>query len=489
MKKYIVLFLTGCIISLNTFSQSIGVTDFMRLNPYASLSNPAYFIPYNGYVGIPGAANINFNMWNTSLIYNNLVETDKNWKPINFTPNKFIKSLHPTNNWFNTNLDLEILGFGFRIKQHFFTFGYRIKMDEQFRYNKDLFAFLLQGNLAQDNNGDYLYTAATPADIAIQPNFNVYQEMSIGFQTQIGKRLYIGARSKMLFGLVNIKTDRFGAKVYSDPIDYTIYGNFDANINVASAVPFYTKDANGDIKLDLDAHTDVNWRRYVANAFSKNLGFAIDLGATYRITQRLRVSAAVTDLGFINWKGTPLNITSKQGEWLKFEGLNANQITDVIENGFSSLLSLDSLFHIVNNNFELNAIKSYNTMLTSKVMLDASFDLTPSNRFIVQFKGYIMGKHFLPQFTVTYNGTFFNAIDVVVSYSMMRNSFDNLGLGLGFRMGPVHLYFGTDNLLAAANVFNIRKANVTAGLLVNFPIKRIQETDLRIVVNEERLDN
>ena len=114
MKKYIFLFLTGLFISLHSFSQSVGITDFMRLNPYSNLGNPAHFIPYNGYVGIPGIANFNFSLYNTGFIYRNLVKTDKNWNPIELTPNKFVNSLHPTSNWLNANLDLEILGFGFQ---------------------------------------------------------------------------------------------------------------------------------------------------------------------------------------------------------------------------------------------------------------------------------------------------------------------------------------------------------------------------------------
>ena len=125
-------------------------------------------------------------------------------------------------------------------------------------------------------------------------------------------------------------------------------------------------------------------------------------------------------------------------------------------------------------------------MLTSKIMLDGYFDLTPSNRFILQFKGYIMGKNFLPQFTVAYNGSFFNVIDVVVSYSMMRKNFANLGLGLGFRMGSVHLYTGTDNILAAVNIFNATRTNATFGLLVNFPTRpKVKEAELRSLFRQK----
>ena len=34
------------------------------------------------------------------------------------------------------------------------------------------------------------------------------------------------------------------------------------------------------------------------------LGFGIDLGASYKVLDNLTVSAAVLDLGYINWKGS-----------------------------------------------------------------------------------------------------------------------------------------------------------------------------------------
>jgi len=495
MKKHIYLFLTIFSFSLSTFSQSVGITDFMRLNPYSNFNNPAYFTPYKGYVGVPGIANFNFSFYNSGLKYKNIIELDAQGFPKTITPNKFFNSLHPTNNWLNTELNLELLGFGFRVEKLFFSFNYRLKFDERFKYSRDLLGFFIPGNLAQKDNGEYLYTKESPAILGISPNINIYQEMSIGFQGQILNRLYIGARPKILFGLINLKTENFQATIYSNPKDYTIYGNYDVSMNIASALPFYTKDANGNINLSLGSllNFENGVMGVVKNVFSKNLGFAIDLGAVYRINQQIRVSASITDLGFIKWKGTPLNISIKplpDGKDYEFAGFTTNQISNFIKNGIN--ISLDS---IINNNFVVQGIDSYNTMLTSKIMADGYFDLTPSNRFILQFKGYIMGKTLLPQFTVAYNGTFFNFIDVVVSYSILPKDYSNLGLGLGLRLGPIHLYAGTDNVLAPLNLLNTSKLNATFGLLIDFPVKaKVKEVRLESIfkkkeVKREQEDN
>jgi hypothetical protein len=477
MKKYLFLIFLYLSISLSSFSQSVGINDFMRLNPYSNFANPAYFVPYNVYVGIPGAANVNFLLYNTGLHYKNLFITNKYGNPKTITPNKFVSKLHKKRNRFNTDANFELLGFGFRVKDYFLSFSYRLRMEENIKYSKDLFGFLFQGNLAQDDKGAYLYTKKSPSVLEFAPNITLYQEMGIGFQGKIFDWLYIGARPKILFGVFNLKTENFNAKVYSNPEDYSIYGNYNVSVNVASVMPFYSKDKNGKINFNMGSLFNFD-NNVLKGAFSKNLGFAIDLGAVYRINQQIRVSVSITDLGFIRWKSKPLNMSIKplaNGADYEFSGFTTDQFINFLQNGVT--INLDS---IVNHNFILAERAPYNTMLTSKIMLDGYFDLTPLNRFIIQFKGFIMGKAFLPQFTIAYNGTFFNMIDVVVSYSMMRKSFANLGVGLGFRLGPAHLYMGTDNVLAPINLFNASKISATFGLLVDLPFKeKVKEAELK----------
>jgi len=482
MKKYIFLFVTVCFFSQNLFSQSLGITDFMRLNPYSSKNNPAYFMPYNGYFGVPFISNFNLYFYNSGLHINKFVKRDKQGTIIGFTPNRFVNSLSK-NNWLNTDINFEMLGFGFRIGKSFFTFSSQFKIEERFRYSKDLFRFLFQGNLAQDSNGKFLYTEATPAVLEISPNLNIYQEISIGFQREILQRLYVGARPKILFGLINFHTDNFQAKIWTNPDDFTIYGNYNVAMKAASVIPFY-KTENDEIILDAASFYD--YRELSRHIFSKNIGFAIDLGAVYRINQQIRLSASITDLGFIRWKGTPLQmgVRSMDVEWKSFSGFNSEQIMNFIRNGFN--FNFDSLINIVNSNLYLEPAKNYTTSLTSKIMLDGYFDLTPSNRFIIQGKGYILGKSFLPQLTLAYNGTFFNVFDVVVSYSMMKRSFANLGVGLGIRIGPLHLYTGTDNVFAAVNLLNAKKINATFGLLFDFPVKtKVKEPELNSLVKKK----
>jgi hypothetical protein len=485
MKKIAFLILTNLFCSFCAFPQSVGVNDFMRLNPYSSLNNPAYFMPYDMYVGIPAASNFNLSYYYSSNLYKNIFETFNDPNRTKLSVEKFLKSLKG-NNWINTELNTELLGFGFRVKDYFFSFSYRLKMDEHFKYTSDLFGFLLQ-----DVNS---YTRISPAEFSMETNVNLYQEMSLGFQGKILDNLYVGARPKLLFGLVNLKTAKLNATIYRDPSNNEVYGSYDADIYGSSIIPLFEREANGKLAFTLDPLRDLDsYSRYAKNAFKQNVGFSIDLGAVYRINQHFRVSASVTDLGFIHWKGSPLN---KQGGTalhmkfgstgdVKFDGYVADQLTNYINSG--NKIDFDSIFGIINSEFIFEEVKSYNTFLTSKIMTDVYFDLDPYNRFIFQCKGYIYGKNFLPTFTFAYNGTFFNAIDVVVSYTMMKKSFANFGVGVGFRAGPFHIYAGTDNLFALLNTVKTTKGSVTFGLVVDTPfLEKVKEPKLKSWFNFEQ---
>jgi len=490
MKK-IALFFCSFVLFQSAFSQTVGITDFMRLNPYSNFNNPAAFVPYNWYVGVPGVSNLNFAYYNSGFSINKLSQMSNNSGnlPVDLFVKKSIKDLSKTS-WLNMNVGAELLGCGFRVPKldnYFFTFSYQIKMEQQLSYSKDLLGLLMQYSLG-GNVEEFFYTRETPATLRLSQNTSIYQEFSLGMQSEVLDNLYVGARTKFLFGMLNMKTNSFSAEVFPDLNDQSIIGKFNIDLDVASVIPFYVKN-NNEILLTSDGLNNFggNFGRSYGKSFSKNAGFAIDLGAVYRINKQFRVSAAITDLGFIRWRSTPLNMTIKSvGDGIiDLKGFSKELMADIVKNGFN--LSLDSLLTLANINFTMRERSAYTTMLTSKIMTDCYFDLNSYTRFILQFKGYIIGKTFLPQFTIAYNGTFFDAIDVVVSYSMMKKSFANLGVGLGFRMGPAHLYLGTDNIIVAAHLLNTAKVNFTAGLLVDFPFKiKHKEAELKSMFKKDK---
>jgi len=54
---------------------------------------------------------------------------------------------------------------------------------------------------------------------------------------------------------------------------------------------------------------------------SKNRGVALDLGAVYQLNNRITFSAAVNDIGYINWKDYTHSYTLND-VYYSFKGLN-----------------------------------------------------------------------------------------------------------------------------------------------------------------------
>ena len=70
-------------------------------------------------------------------------------------------------------------------------------------------------------------------------------------------------------------------------------------------------------------------------------------------------------------------------------------------------------------------------------------------------------------------------IDVIATYSMTKKSYANVGIGLGIRLGPIHLYGGTDNILAVLNPLNSSIINAQFGLIFDWGIKKAKEKKIK----------
>lgn len=469
MKKFILSILILC--SLSIFAQDGTTLHFMRLNPYSNFSNPSSFLQYKGYIGIPAISNINVAVTNTGFHYNTLFGTNTEGVVNTIKLNDFVEKLSKNGNYLNTNIALNIIDFGFRTKHLMVSFSYRIRVDEYFNYNKDLFALPVYGNLKFVGEAN-----------AVKPNLNLclnaYQEFGIGFQAQVSPHVYIGVRPKLLFGIVNAKTQTAQATLYTDPSDYAMKLNYQMDASLRSIVPINISD-NFNVEIDPQALLK-DWK----SAF-KNVGGAIDLGATYRINEHWGVAASVLDLGFVCWNtgqhiyGTIDSSSTRynDGSFL-FNGLTMADIEKIKNDpeGFKNEL----LGYFPLNHETLN--KSV-TALSSRFLVEGYYNLGKYHRFSALFQGRIVNRQFIPSFTVAWNGNFLNIFDLCVNYTIAPHSYTNLGVGIGFNLGVFHIYAATDNLIAICNsksiqrsLLNTNNANVQLGIV--FDWGKVQESKI-----------
>jgi hypothetical protein len=395
-----------------------------------------------------------------AIRYKNLFETNEEGYPTVLTATKFVNSLS-NKNYLGVYDDIELLGFGFRIKDKFFlTVDYRQRANLDFIYSRDVLGLPIYGNMAYSDN---------PADLNLDINLNAYQELGISFRHQVNDKISWGMRPKVLFGIANVNTQNISAQISTDPTDYTISMMYAAALRAAAIVPFsMTFNSQDGFQFNMD--NDV--KRILGNAY-KNVGFGMDLGFTYKFMESLGLSAGVLDLGFINWKTSTVSMSSSLDNAgvlyddgsLTFNGLSQSQIQSLM-NGENVLGMLDTLAEY----FPLDVVPtaSYLTALTPRVVLQADYEFAKHHRLSAATQLRFTKNYFQPSLTLAYDGLFFNSIDVCVAYTLQRHSYDNLGVGLGFNLGYLNIYAGTQNIIAAFSVKNVSQLTATAGVVFNW---------------------
>jgi hypothetical protein len=186
------------------------------------------------------------------------------------------------------------------------------------------------------------------------------------------------------------------------------------------------------------------------------MGLGLDIGATYDITDRIVVSAAITDLGFITWKKDVVNL--KANNQFKFSGLNMldffNGTKTIDELGKDYLDSLKNAFVVSNSK------AAFTTYLPFGISFGASYNVT--KQFSVGLLSYtrVIDKQLREALTLSANINLGNALSTSFSYTATNNRHDNLGAGLAFRAGIVQFYLISDRIPVMWNKIKDKNSSV-----------------------------
>ncbi|MBI5010684.1 MAG: hypothetical protein HZB98_13790 [Bacteroidia bacterium] len=108
----------------------------------------------------------------------------------------------------------------------------------------------------------------------------------------------------------------------NEDYSHTIHADFTANFSGPFNV--YTDNEGNLDSLNFD---DDYFTSFNAFASIENRGFGLDLGATYKLlNDKVLVSAALTDLGYVRWRRDATNLSAK-GQFV-FDGLVQNHRAD-----------------------------------------------------------------------------------------------------------------------------------------------------------------
>lgn len=455
MKKIVfIIFVLALMMGMNAAkAQQVSPVDFMKMNPYQMKSNPAAKLPYESVMSI-AIGNTNLSLQHTGLRYDNFFDFDAQGVPTTLNLRKLANGLNESN-FLGINSETQLFTLYRSIGNGMLTFDWGVKVRGDLRFSDDLFKLLAYGNSVFVGEGN-------PANVDVNLNLNAYREFAVGYQHNINEKLSIGGRAKLLFGLANLATSNANVKLFTDPDSYALC--IVENVGVMASLPRVFTLENGV----LNANGGFIW-----SDLFRNVGLGMDLGVEYRFNKHFGVMAAVNDLGFIRWKLNNVKLESKiedagqfydDGSFL-FNGLDTEQLQLIISDEYYRERFLDTLKQYFP--MELTNADKYTTGLNTNVLLRGYYDIDGKNRFTLQAQGMFYNSGFRPAVTLAYSGSFFKKIDVCASYTVMKDSYDNIGLGLAFNLGVFHIYAASNNVLGLFKPLNTSALDAQVGIVFN----------------------
>ena len=270
MKKLILLSaIFMSFFSLQSFAQNDLTIHSMQIIPQSYYNNPALIPTCNIHVGVPGLSSLYLEGGHTGFNAHNVISINR-FDSVEVDMENFLNKLSK-NNYVYTSVNEEILSFGFKIKKkHYFNFSLTEKMFFRFSYPKDLVEFVYRGN-----------GALLDQDVMIgnlRLNASHYREYAFGYSMDFNEKWNFGARTKLLFGKMNVNTQK------SDISFYTESNFFDITVTSDVVANWCIPEALTDT---LDA-TELDAKEYLLN--KQNFGLGFDLGATYKYNDKLTLA-------------------------------------------------------------------------------------------------------------------------------------------------------------------------------------------------------
>jgi hypothetical protein len=454
-------------ISAAAYAQPEATMYTLRGVPQFTNYNPA-FVPNYKFVFSVGAPSVFASYANNGFSANDALTEQGDSTVVDIA--KFQNAL-AKRNYINVAAEAELLRLGVKMGARLYTnFSVTGKVFTRVMVPKDLTTLFVNGT------ADFINGTAT---LAPELEALAYMETALGASYIVNRKLTVGGRVKFLKGLVNGTTNNTALTLsLADNYAMTVRAEVDAR---TSGIQNFTDD-------DFDIEKD--YKDYL-----KNNGIALDLGATYKVTDKLTVGASMLDLGGINWRNNNYGYTlSGDSANYTFSGIDLNQLVNNNQDYLQE--ELDS----VAKNFEPRdgVIANYRTPLPTKMYFTAQYDL--------KHKFSVSGLFFLEKFRSRFNPGFSLALHkeigrlagVSVSYTATNRDYSNLGLGFNLNLGFFQFYLTGDNLLQAplsyvANggsfkefAYNLQFFNVRTGLNFVFGRTKEQEKSQRPTYNKRK---
>jgi hypothetical protein len=438
---FLIVFL---VLAGESFAQHNQVMYYMNL-PQNHFLNPARRPTNAVYVGLPVLSGIKVNTGNNFFDLSDIILNDPLSDSLitilhpNYNIDDFLATLNEQN-YLEASAAVQLLGVGFNIgKDGYMFIDINDRAEGNLTIPGDLFTLIFKGNES--------FAGSTIDLSSLGGRMQYFREAGIGFSTPISNKLRLGFKGKMLFGVGSVSVDN-NALAISVGEDYA--HSFEADVTVNMSAPLtVTEDADNNIDgIEFnDSELQSTSQQIAYFTGLKNLGFGLDIGAVYDITDRISLSASAVDLGYIKWKDYVNNI-NVQGEF-SFEGLDMTEVVNgdktIDELGQEMLDSLENSIEIT------HTTDPFTTWLSPGLTFGGSYRLNKTFSLGLLSYTKFVGSNVREALTFSGNINLGTAISAGISYTLSSGRYDNLGIGLAARAGIFQLYMVADRIPLAFN--------------------------------------
>ena len=278
-RRLLLILVPGLFACASAFAQNVDqLAFFQRQVPTAYRYNPA-IIGKTGFLGVGGVSlGTRANVGITTFLYEyggqTMTALNKS-VPVDL----FLNKLHP-DNYLVADYRYNLFSYGFFRGDAFHTLELNLRSDAEVTLPKDLFVLLKTGV----RKNTYNFSNA-------RMDSQIYAEIAYGYARKLGDVVSIGARAKLLVGMVS-----GDARISDFHIAWADEGktslSFDASMDVTS----------GQKAKNVGTYLHPEFEPKIPSlSLPSGTGLTFDLGVLITPGDYLTLSASVADLGFLCW--------------------------------------------------------------------------------------------------------------------------------------------------------------------------------------------
>ena len=445
--KYIIILAFWAFYSITAHGQARAPHSlyFMETIPQVSQLNPAHQPRANVYVAFPMLSGFGLDI-TSDIAFSDIFQKQGNnyYTPIEneFDYGKFYKSFGNAIA-FRVGADMDLFGFGFRTRGGYFSFGVSEHLSARFAVPKAFLQIIDEGFPSPPPNSPPRKLDFSTMSI----DGMAYMQFRLGYSYEVNDKLTVGMNFKPIMGqfAAATKIDNFHLTTSREAWTFEGDGKF-----YLSAPVQLEKDEDDNINVGDNRLDDVEGMDMINEFFNfNNSGIAFDIGATYQINERLLVSAALNNIGFISWKkdlsgveykGSYTYDASKITVDLSEDNLNFDELLDEvseeIEKGLTEQMGL------------IDRVDKFRTSPPPVFYAGASYQLTRavSASLLSRTTFWKSGVHQSFNLSVNLQPYSFVALTTGATLQVRGNTY--LGGGFTFFLGPLQFYMLGDYIPA-----------------------------------------